>query len=58
GLRRSTDRGASWQPTAFTGAALAVAVVPGQPLDVAVIDEVTRFYRSLDGGASWPGPEG
>lgn len=58
GLRRSTDGGASWQPTAFTGVALAVAVALGDPLEVAIVDEATRCYRSRDGGATWPGPEG
>jgi photosystem II stability/assembly factor-like uncharacterized protein len=56
GLRRSTDHGATWENTTFEGIALSVAVGPKAPTDVIVVDTDTRFYRSPDGGATWPGP--
>jgi photosystem II stability/assembly factor-like uncharacterized protein len=56
GLMGSTDGGRAWQATAFTGTALTVAVAPSDPRVVAVVDDKTRFFRSDDGGASWPGP--
>ncbi|MEO7295007.1 MAG: YCF48-related protein [Candidatus Limnocylindria bacterium] len=56
GLRRSTDEGSTWSDTGFAGQALAVAVSPSNPDQVAVVDPDTRFYRSSDAGATWPGP--
>jgi photosystem II stability/assembly factor-like uncharacterized protein len=56
GLRRSGDGGATWSDTGFASQALALAVAPDDPMDVALVDEATRFYRSPDGGASWPAP--
>jgi photosystem II stability/assembly factor-like uncharacterized protein len=56
GLVQSSDSGRTWQPTGFTGTALAVAAAPNDPRIVAIVDEQTRFFRSADGGASWPGP--
>lgn len=56
GLRRSTDGGASWTETGFASQALAVAVASDDPMDVALVDQSTRFYRSPDGGQSWPAP--
>lgn len=56
GLYRSVDGGASWQPTAFTGTAITVAVAPTDSQVVALVDGDTRFFRSEDGGATWPGP--
>jgi hypothetical protein len=56
GLYRSVDRGSSWQATDFKGTALTVAVAATDPRVVAIVDDKTRFFRSEDGGASWPGP--
>jgi photosystem II stability/assembly factor-like uncharacterized protein len=56
GIRRSVDRGQSWIETGFDGTALAMAVAPEDPMLLAVVDKDTRFYRSPDGGASWPAP--
>jgi photosystem II stability/assembly factor-like uncharacterized protein len=56
GLRRSGDGGRTWSDTGFASQALALAVAPDDPMDVALVDEATRFYRSPDGGASWPAP--
>jgi photosystem II stability/assembly factor-like uncharacterized protein len=56
GLYGSADGGKSWQPTAYTGLAITVAVAATDARSVAVVDEKTRFFRSDDGGATWPGP--
>jgi photosystem II stability/assembly factor-like uncharacterized protein len=56
GLQRSTDAGQSWSPTALANVAVTIAVAPGDDSVVAVVDDQTRFYRSPDGGATWPGP--
>ncbi|MCI0344897.1 MAG: hypothetical protein L0221_05550 [Chloroflexi bacterium] len=56
GLYRSTDGGRSWQATGFGGVAITVAVAPTDPRSIAVVDDKTRFFRSDDAGASWPGP--
>jgi photosystem II stability/assembly factor-like uncharacterized protein len=56
GLYRSTDGGASWEPTGFRGVAVTVAVAPSVPTAIGVVDDRTRFFRSDDAGATWPGP--
>lgn len=56
GLVRSEDGGMSWRPTGFTGTALTIAVAPSDSRIVALVDEQTRFFRSDDAGATWPGP--
>ena len=56
GLERSVDGGTSWQPTAFSRIAVTVAIAPSDPQLIAVVDEATRFFRSDDGGTTWPGP--
>lgn len=56
GLYRSIDSGKSWQPTGFGGTAITVAVAPSDPRVVALVDQMTRFFRSDDGGTTWPGP--
>lgn len=57
GIYRSTDGGTSWQPTGYTGSAVTVAIAASDPRSVAVVDDKTRFFRSDDGGATWPGPQ-
>ena len=57
GIRKSTDEGATWSDTGFAIQALALAVSPSDPDVVAAVDQDTRFYRSGDGGLSWPSPE-
>lgn len=55
GLYRSADGGRSWAKTAYAGSAFAIATSSdGQA--VAVVSRETQFFRSSDGGASWPGP--
>jgi photosystem II stability/assembly factor-like uncharacterized protein len=55
GLVRSADGGRSWGKTGYTGSAFAVATsADGQ--DIALVSRETEFFRSTDGGASWPGP--
>jgi photosystem II stability/assembly factor-like uncharacterized protein len=56
GLYRSVDAGKSWQPTGFTGLAITVAIGPNDARVIAVVDDKTRFFRSDDGGVTWPGP--
>ena len=56
GIYRSVDGGTSWQPTGFTGVAITVAVAPTDGNVLAVVDDKTRFFRSDDGGVTWPGP--
>lgn len=56
GLYRSVDAGKSWQPTAFGGLAITVAIAPSDARVIAVVDDKTRFFRSGDGGLTWPGP--
>jgi len=56
GVSRSTDGGGTWTPTALEAVGVTVAVDPKDPNLVAVVDDKTRFFRSPDGGATWPGP--
>ena len=56
GLQRSTDRGATWTATGLLNLALTIAVAPENNDTVAVVDDETRFFRSSDGGTTWPGP--
>ncbi|HUQ77632.1 MAG TPA: hypothetical protein VM427_02000 [Patescibacteria group bacterium] len=56
GISRSTDGGRTWASTPLKAAGLTVAVHPKDSNLVAVVDDETRFFRSKDGGASWPGP--
>lgn len=56
GLSRSLDGGRTWTSTAFEGVAVTVAAYRPDPTTVAVVDDKTRFFRSADGGQTWPGP--
>mgnify|MGYP000191502692 CR=1 FL=1 len=56
GLVRSDDGGATWSPTGLAAIAVALAVSPLDPSIVTVVDDRGRFFRSFDGGRSWPGP--
>ena len=56
GVSRSTDGGRTWTATPLDTVGVTVAVDPQDPNIVAVVDDKTRFFRSADGGASWPAP--
>jgi photosystem II stability/assembly factor-like uncharacterized protein len=56
GVSRSGDGGQTWTASALDTVGVTVAVSPQDPSLVAVVDDKTRFFRSTDGGASWPGP--
>lgn len=56
GVSRSTDGGRSWTATPLKTVGVTVAVYPKDPNVVALVDDQTRFFRSSDGGASWPAP--
>lgn len=56
GIRQSTDEGASWTDTGFPYQALALAVSAADPGVLAAVDRDTLFYRSSDGGKTWPAP--
>jgi photosystem II stability/assembly factor-like uncharacterized protein len=56
GLQRSTDGGQTWSPTGLPNVPLTIAVPPDDDETVGVVDDETRFYRSADRGATWPGP--
>ena len=57
GIRKSTDEGTTWSDTGFLIQALALAVSPTDPTDIADVDQQTLFYRSSDGGETWPAAE-
>ncbi len=55
GLFRSDDAGESWEQILDRGTVLALAMSSdGQT--VAAVTSDTLYYRSYDGGSSWPGP--
>ena len=56
GLFRSGDGGRSWARTGYPGSAFAIAVSP-DGRTVALVSRETEFFRSTDGGATWPGPD-
>ena len=55
GLARSDDGGASWSKLPFEGQPFAVAVTGGGRA-IVVVTRSTEFFRSDDGGKTWPGP--
>lgn len=54
-LYRSDDAGRSWEPTAYTGSAFAIATTDDGET-IAIVSQDTEFFRSADGGQTWPGP--
>lgn len=54
-LFRSDDGGRRWQATGYEGSAFAIATTP-DGRTVAVVSQDTDFFRSSDGGATWPAP--
>jgi photosystem II stability/assembly factor-like uncharacterized protein len=59
GVVRSTDRGASWTTIPSPNVmALGVAVSPGDPGRVMVVDDEGQVFRSSDGGNTWDGRPG
>ena len=57
GLYRSSDGGRTWAKTGYVGSAFAVAV-SADGATVALVSKEAEFFRSQDGGGSWPGPGG
>ena len=55
GLFRSEDGGRTWFKTSFSGSPFAIAT-SADGRTVAVVARTTDFFRSSDGGSSWPGP--
>lgn len=55
GLARSDDGGASWSRLPFKGQAFAIALANGGRT-VAIVTATTEFFRSEDGGHTWPAP--
>lgn len=55
GLFRSADGAQTWNATAYGGSAFAIATT-GDGSVVAVVSRETEFFRSPNGGATWPGP--
>ena len=56
GVSRSTDGGRTWTSIPLETVGVTVVVHPKDPNVVAIVDDKTHFFRSTDGGASWPGP--
>ena len=54
GLARSMDGGATWSKIPFEGQPAAVAVTAGGHT-IALVTRSSEFYRSDDGGKTWPG---
>lgn len=55
GLYRSDDGGRSWRATAYQGSVMALATAAAGKV-LAIVDQETRFFRSEDAGATFPGP--
>ncbi len=54
-VARSVDGGASWSRLPFEGQPAVVAVADGGR-SIALVTRSTEFFRSDDGGETWPGP--
>lgn len=55
GLFRSDDGGRGWTATGYVDTAFALATTP-DGRTVGVVNRETDFFRSIDAGATWPGP--
>ena len=55
GLARSDDGGAKWSKLPFNGEPAAIAVTAGGRT-VVVVSRSTDYFRSDDGGRTWPAP--
>lgn len=55
GVFRSDDGGSNWKATGYVGQAFALATTP-DGRTVGLVDRATEFFRSSDGGDTWPGP--
>ena len=55
GLLRSDDGGVTWTSVQLPSPAFAIAI-SDDGRSVAVVTRTTDFYRSSDGGRTWPGP--
>lgn len=55
GLLRSEDAGATWTKIPLPAPAFAIALSDDGGT-IAVVTKTTDFYRSHDGGRTWPGP--
>ncbi|MBF8290078.1 MAG: hypothetical protein HW391_1046 [Chloroflexi bacterium] len=55
GLARSADGGATWSKLPFEGQPLAIALT-GDGRTIAMVTIETDFFRSDDGGLTWPAP--
>lgn len=54
-LYRSDDAGRRWTASAYKGSAFAIATTDDGGT-VAVVSQETEYFRSGDGGQTWPGP--
>ena len=55
GLARSGDGGATWSKLSFDGQPAAIAVT-AEGQSIGIVTRSTEFFRSDDGGQTWPGP--
>jgi len=55
GLARSVDGGATWSVLPFDGKPAAIAVT-AQGQSIGIVTQSTEFFRSDDGGQTWPAP--
>ena len=55
GLARSVDGGATWSGLPFDGKPAAIAVT-AQGQTIGIVTQSTEFFRSDDGGQTWPAP--
>lgn len=55
GLARSIDGGVTWSKLPFEGQPFAIAVTDGGQT-IALVTRTAEFFRSGDGGISWPAP--